>query len=308
MSNPSNLDTVAERMTSGSLEQQASRLFGPPMTPVQMRFGALTDRGKVRSNNEDHYFVGRRRRMRDILMTNLPEGYLKAPPDEAYTMVVADGIGGAAFGELASMLALRSAWDLSTHAFKWHFQITDRESEELEETVRVYGQLMHRHLQEHAEANPHLAGMGTTLTGALTCGLDAFLFHLGDSRAYLYRPPSFARLTRDHTLAEELVKAGAFASVHDTSRLMQNMLVNFLGGRSRKVEVETYRIKLAYGDRLLICTDGLTDMVSEPDIARELDKYLDPQEACQRLLELALEQGGRDNITIVLAQYLAPEA
>jgi PPM family protein phosphatase len=303
MKSSSDADTIAEGIVFDSLAEQAAKLFGPTPKPVQVRFGAVTDRGKVRPNNEDHYVVARRRRLRDVLLTNLPDGYLPATHDDAYTMVVADGIGGAAFGELASMLALRAAWDLTTHAFKWHFQITDGEAKELEETMKVYGQLVHRQLLEHAEANPRLAGMGTTLTGGLTTGLDAFFFHLGDSRAYLNRNGSLERLTRDHTLAEHLVDAGAIPSVSEASRVMQNMLVNYLGGHNRSVEVETYRLKLRYGDRLLFCTDGLTDMVREPEIASVLDKHANPQDACNTLVELALDHGGRDNVTVVIARY-----
>src|SRR6266545_1600416 len=124
-------------------------------------------------------------------------------------MAVADGVGGAAFGELASMFALRAGWDLTTGAFKWHFKITEREAEELTEQLRVYGRLMHRALLERVHGDPRLAGAGTTLTGALIVGRDAFIGHVGDSRAYLFRAGSLEPLTRDHTLAQRLVDAGA---------------------------------------------------------------------------------------------------
>jgi protein phosphatase len=297
-------DTVDDLVADDPVAETAERLFGPTPAPVRVSFGAASHIGHVRSTNEDHFVVVRRRRSRDVLHTNLPQGCLPTGAhDDAYTMVVADGVGGSAFGELASMLALREAWDLTTHAFKWHFQITDREAEELEQTVNVYGQLVHRRLQQQAEADPRLRGMGTTLTGALTAGLDAFFFHAGDSRAYLYRSGTLQRLTRDHTLAQQLVEAGALTSLSQASRVMRNMLVNCLGGRHKHVEVDTYRLRLCYGDRLIICTDGLTDMVRESEIAHEMRQHDDPQDACQTLLDQALHHGGKDNVTIVIARY-----
>jgi protein phosphatase len=300
---------VAETGTEPTLQELAARIFGVAPRPVRVEFGALSHRGKVRENNEDHYVVVRRRRSRDVVLTSLPAGVL-APSDESgYAMAVADGVGGAAFGEMASLLALRAAWDLTASAVKWPFQWTEGEAEELTQTLQLYGQLMHRTLREHAQADPRYAGMATTITGAVTIGDEAFIAHVGDSRAYLVRGGRLERLTRDHTMAQALVDSGDLPSLGEAPGFMRRLLVNCLGGRSRDdVEVDVRRVHLTDGDRLLLCTDGLTDMVGEADIARALVAHPEPQEACRALVDLALEGGGRDNVTVVLARFAIPPA
>jgi len=295
-------DTLPEVTT----EDLVAKYFGPTTPQVQVDFGAMSHPGKVRPNNEDHYSVVRRRRSRDVLFTNLPARLLPQVAEDAYGMAVADGIGGSAFGEIASMLALRTGWDLTTNAFKWHFKASEREAEEVLEMLKLYGQLINRALLERAEADPRLSGMGTTITAAYTIGLDAFIGHVGDSRAYLFRDGSLERLTRDHTLAEEMVEAGVIPNVEAASRYMRNMLVNCLGGRTKEVDVEVNHVQLAHGDRLLLCTDGLTDMVAEAEITRILGRQIRPDDACHELVDLALEHGGKDNVTVVLAAYGLP--
>lgn len=300
-------DTVDETVLLNSLDELAGKYFGPPATALRVEVGAMSHPGKVRPSNEDHFSVVRRQRSREVLLTNLPSDVLpRSRNDEVYAMAVADGIGGAAFGEMASMLALRTSWDLTTRAFKWHFLVNESEAEELKELLKLYGQLIHRKLQAEADANPRRSGMGTTLTGALSIGTEAFIAHVGDSRAYLFHDGTLQQLTRDHTLAQQLVDSGAIPSVEAASRRMQNMLVNCLGGSRSEVEIDVHQIQLADDDRLLLCTDGLTDMVSDDEIAQTLKRRPDPQDACQTLVEQALNHGGRDNITVILARYGMP--
>lgn len=286
-----------------SLDDLAAKFFGPAVAPVRVDVGAMSHPGKVRSNNEDHYSVVRRRRSRDVLLTSLPQGFLPASHDDAYVLAVADGVGGAAFGEVASMLALRTGWDLSSNAFKWHFRVTEREAEELAEMIGAYVRLMHRAILERAEARPEFKGMGTTVTGALTVGLDAIIGHVGDSRAYLFHHGALRPLTRDHTVAQQLVDKGVVSSVADVAPSLRNMLVNCVGGPTPDVRVDTLQVQLASGDQLLLCSDGLTDMVEEPAIARTLNLPGTAQAACEALVELALDGGGKDNVTVVLARY-----
>jgi protein phosphatase len=286
-----------------SLEAMAAKFFGPPAVPARVTLGAMSHPGKVRRSNEDHYLVVRRRRSREVLLTNLPEGLLAPSHDDAYVMAVADGVGGAAFGEIASMLALRTGWILTGRALKWHFSLTEREADELAEMAKVYGRLIHRALRARAEAEPELRGMGTTVTAALTVGLEAVVCHVGDSRAYRLHGGSLERLTHDHTLGRQLVEQGAVSSIEDVAPHLRNVLVNCLGGRGQDVQVDTHRVELADGDRLLLCTDGLTDLVDEAAIARTLTAHDSPQDVCQALVELALDRGGKDNVTVVVARY-----
>jgi protein phosphatase len=273
--------------------------FGPSPPPVGVTFGALSHRGLVRENNEDHYVVFRRRRAREVLLTNLPAGFLRPADDTGYVLAVADGMGGPAFGELASSLALRSAWDQAPGAIKWTWIITDREVEELRERVEFVFRRMDEALLERARADPACAGMGTTLTAAYTVGPEAFVAHAGDSRAYLCRAGALTQVTCDHTLAQRC---------HDLAlpvlyRSWYHTLTNCLGGGGGDLRVEFHRLRLADGDQLLLCTDGLTDVVGDLEIGGLLGRGSHPQECVQALVDRALDRGGPDNVTAVLARY-----
>jgi serine/threonine protein phosphatase PrpC len=290
------------------MDRLISKHFAPSPLPVEIEFGALSHPGKVRKNNEDHYLVTRRSRSRQVLMSNLPEGYLPvAADDDAYVIVVADGLGGQAFGELASKLAIRTAWDLSLSEIKWTLKVSEREVEELKEKAELYFQLIDRALIQEGQVKPQAAGMGTTLTFAYTIGSNAFVFHVGDSRAYLFRGDRLERLTSDHTMAQQLVDAGVLTPESVATSSFRNMLTNCVGCSKEGVKVEMRHIKVEDGDALLICSDGLTDMVDESEMSKTLSAHSVPQDVCQALLDKALDHGGRDNVTIVLARYSIPD-
>jgi protein phosphatase len=276
-----------------------ARHFGPSPPRVHARFGALSHPGLVRTRNEDHYFVIERHRGRIVRMTNLPEGYLTSADDIAYLLVVADGIGGAAFGELASMLALRSGWEQGANAIKWTWIITESEIANLKERISLVFQRIHEDLLERARQDPTYAGMGTTLTGAYTVGPDAFIAHVGDSRAYLFHEGILRRLTRDHTRAQDSLDAGEPVA----SQSWYHTLTNCLGGNGLPLWVEFHHFRLTDDDQLLLCTDGLTDLVADEEIAAVLVRGAPPQEGVQALVQLALARGGRDNVTAILARY-----
>lgn len=300
---PTFSDTETLNFAEAQWDELAAKYFGPETAPVNVSFGALTHPGKVRTNNEDHYSVVRRFRSREVLLTNMPPDTYPPRNDEAFALAVADGVGGAAFGELASLIALRSGWELTGTAFKWPFKVTESESLEVQESIRVFIRMIHRRLQAEACPNSPLSGMGTTLTGALTIGMDAFIAHAGDSRAYLFRRGQLHRLTRDHTLAEQLVADGILRSIDEAGSGFRSTLVNCLGGNYDDVAVDTCHVPLQDNDQLLLCTDGLTDMVPESEITQHLTEPRTTQEICQTLVDAALAHGGRDNVTVVLARY-----
>ena len=272
---------------------------GPSPQPAQMAFGALSHQGNLRSNNEDHYIVVQRRRSRSVVLTNLPGPITDFAEDQVYLLAVADGMGGAAYGELASTMALRTAFDLGHSAVKWIFKVNEKEIEELKGQIETILRLVHKTLIERGQMDPSLAGMGTTLTGAYTIGMEALIAHVGDSRAYLYRQGTIRHLTRDHTLAQDMLDAGM--PLPDAS--LRHVLSNCLGGTGQDLTVDFHHYRFQDGDRLLLCTDGLCDMVPDDAIANTLSLHADPQEACAALVELALENGGRDNVTAVLADF-----
>ena len=279
----------------------SSRFFGRVTPVVDVQFGAATHQGLVRSNNEDHYAVVRRFRSREVLLTNMPPDAYPPHEDNVYALAVADGVGGAAFGELASELALRTGWELTGRAFKWGFILSEEETKDMIESVKVFVQLIHQRIK--AEATQVARGMGTTLTGALVVGWEAFVVHVGDSRAYLLRERQLYRLTRDQTLAELMVDKGIIASVDQAASRFRSTLISCLGGNYPEVNVETTHVTLQPNDQLLLCTDGLTDMVDEPGIAEILNRPISVQARCEAMIQAALQEGGADNVTVVLGEF-----
>jgi protein phosphatase len=277
-----------------------------PLGEVRVELGALTSPGLVREINEDQYLVVRRRRNREVLLTSMPIELLPQSEQTAYTLAVADGIGGHAFGELASFLAMRTGWDLGQDEVKWMVKVNEREVKELRKKARVFFRLIDRTLHAAAAERPRLAGMGTTLTLCYTTGPELFVMHAGDSRAYLYRDGLLRQLTHDHTVGQALVDAGLAAPGSPEAKRRRHALTNCLGGPNLSVEADVGHHGLLDGDRLLLCTDGLSDMVEDPEIASVLASHPGSQDACRALVDLALEHGGKDNVTVVVARYEFP--
>jgi protein phosphatase len=301
------MNTPYKKRTEDLGSQRREQFFAPSPDPVKVEFGARSDRGKVRENNEDQWLVVRRLRTRDVLATSLPEGWLPSQNEHTYSLAVADGMGGAEFGEIASMFALRSAFELGFEEIKWPMRLTDDEALEILEKIDAYGDLIHRKMREEIEQNPRLEGMGTTLTVAVTVGLDAFIGHVGDSRAYLFRNGTLTQLTRDHTLAQRFIDAGVFSASSLEARMLSHVLTNCLGASADPVQVDVAHHRLEYGSRLLLCTDGLSDAVKGEQIAETLESNPTPATACNVLMDMALDRGGQDNITVVVASYEKPD-
>jgi protein phosphatase len=145
--------------------------------------------------------------------------------------------------------------------------------------------------------------MGTTLTVAATIGSEVVLGHVGDSRAYLLRGDTFRQLTTDHTLAQALIDAGVASSDDPASRSMRHVLTAAIGSLDERIEPQVQRLNLLPGDQLLLCTDGLTEMVTDELIAGVLHESKSVDGACQTLIDLALSGGGSDNVTVALARF-----
>jgi protein phosphatase len=157
-------------------------------------------------------------------------------------------------------------------------------------------------LAEAAE-HPELHGMGTTLTLAYSLNDELFVAHVGDSRCYLCRHDHLYRLTHDHTLVEEMVERGALSAEEAAHHRWRHVVTNAVGASSPEVKVEVHKVHLEDGDRVLLCSDGLTNMVSEKEISQVLQAEDEPEQASRRLVAAANESGGRDNITVVVAHF-----
>jgi protein phosphatase len=211
-------------------------------------------------------------------------------------------MGGVAGGEVASAMVVEGVKEFVVRTAKWFFRLGEAEEEQRVRALQEGLKRLDRELYERGRADPSLTGMGTTLTAARSTGDEVFLLHVGDSRAYLYRAGELDQLTRDHTFTQGLVDAGLVRPEEARRHRLRNVLTNVVGGEAG-VRGETASFRVSDGDRLLLCTDGLTGPVEDARIAELLTRHPDPQEACRALVDAALEGGGRDNITVVVAAY-----
>jgi serine/threonine protein phosphatase PrpC len=272
---------------------------------LDLDVAGLSDRGKVRSNNEDHFIISRLGRFLDTLDTNIPADQLPPRFEEAtYGMIVADGVGGGAAGEVASQTAIRTLVQLATGAPNWFFRLEeDRFIREMVARLKTRVDQIHEELIRAARVQPDLHGFGTTMTLGLSVGDVLFLAHIGDSRAYLLREGRLQQLTRDHTLLQDLADKGMSAGSDVPAEKLRHVLTQALTDHAGPVEPEVQAVELEDGDRLLLCTDGLTEMVPDDRIAAILGEDGPSRDLARKLVDGALEAGGKDNVTVVVARY-----
>jgi protein phosphatase len=229
---------------------------------LRFRAGAATDVGRVRDHNEDGFLVD----------------------DTLGLVAVADGMGGHNAGEVASAAALDA------------LRIAFSAGATIDSAVSAANEIVY----EQSVADRNLRGMGTTLTaGALGIDGTLLLGHVGDSRAYIVRDGALDRITTDHSLVEELIQAGELTEAEAERDPRRSMITRALG-LEPGVDVDLESVDLRAGDRLLLCSDGLTTMVSEGEIASILSDEGDPHAAARTLVEAANDAGGSDNITVVV--------
>jgi protein phosphatase len=275
---------------------------------VQIDVDARSHPGYHRANNEDSFFVTRLGRTLETMITSLPADDVPARTEEVnYLMVVADGMGGHAAGEIASRMAISTLVSLVLEVPDWIFKVDEEHASEIERRSRKYVQEVGAMLVERGRRDAALRGMGTTLTVVRSLGRDLVITHVGDSRAYLLRGGSLHRLTRDHTFAQLLVDTGQLAPGDVAVSRHRHVLTNALGGTVEDVQVDTDQLQLEDGDRVLLCSDGLTDLVDDQTITEILRDAARSSDACERLVQRALDNGGRDNVTVIVAAYRLPE-
>jgi PPM family protein phosphatase len=274
---------------------------------VQVDLAALSHQGLVRSRNEDHYLVIRFGRALETLLTSLPAAQAPARSEEVgYGLIVADGIGGAAAGEVASRTAISTLVGLVLQTPDWILSGDAEDADQVMERMAERYRRIQTALRDQGSADPELAGMGTTMTMACSFGASLVVGHIGDSRAYLLRDGSLCQLTRDHTLVQALVNLGYLTAEQAASHPRRHVLTRSLAAAGDAFEGDFQRARLADGDQLLLCTDGLTEMVDHATIGSVLRGAASATEACQVLVDKALEKGGKDNVTVALARYRFP--
>lgn len=290
------------------LSHKGRRRPGQYSSLVQVDLGGLSHPGKVRPNNEDHFLVSRFGRFLEVMRTSLPDGSVPPRSEEGgYGMVVADGMGGSVAGEEASRLAITGLVNLVLHTPDWILRLDDEHF--TEEILRRSGERLEQvneTLAVEAKEDPRLSGFGTTMTLACSLGRELFVAHLGDSRAYLLRGGRLRQLTRDHTVVQALIDQGVIDRAQAATHRLRHLLSQCLGDHNSRVQPDVMRLTLEGGDRLLLCTDGLTRMLSDEAIGEILAGGEEAQAICQRLVDRAVEAGGKDNVTVAVAKYRLP--
>jgi protein phosphatase len=263
----------------------------------------LTDRGRVRETNEDQFLIAHLAKMLQVQDSSLPQPEVQVSRDQGYLFVVADGMGGHAGGEQASALAIDSIGAFSLDTLKWFSQLKGSEGDKVLADLQASLQQADAKLFTEAAQRPELRGMGTTVTMAYVFRDDLFVVHVGDSRCYLFRDDRLYRLTRDHTMVEDMIRAGYLQPQEAARHRLRHVITNVVGGLDPGVQVEVHKLHLEPGDQVLLCSDGLTEMVADTEIRAILQSGLDTEPACRRLVELANENGGKDNVTVLVARF-----
>jgi serine/threonine protein phosphatase PrpC len=282
---------------------------GTPRARLRLDIAALSDVGLVRKNNEDSYLVYRIGRFLDRITSSIPESELSSRfEDSGHLMVVADGMGGHQAGEVASRSALTRTLELILRSPRWALNLDDpgtreREIGDLLERSRGYLAGVHAALRGQAAGDAQLQGMGTTLTGLYVVGSDGFVLHVGDSKAFLVRNGAIRKVTRDHTVAQQYADLGVIPQDAVPSHPMNHMLTRAIGAPTDDLPGDLHHLRLEAGDRMLLCSDGLTDMAREAEILAVMSPRPSSEAACRALVDLALAGGGRDNVTVIVVGF-----
>ena len=270
-------------------------LFGGKKPAIKVSVFARTDVGQQREHNEDAFLVA------DLTLRNaslLPEVREHELGPKGTLLMVADGMGGAAAGEVASEMATDSVYEhLTEHWLQDNEDTPQQFAFRLREAVEGANTKIH----EHAKQNPDRRGMGTTTTAVGVLGNFLYLTQVGDSRAYLVRDGHATQLTKDQSLMQRLVDAGELTEEEAEQSERKNIILQALGPDPR-VRVDLTHQEIRQGDTVVVCSDGLSGQVTTEEIAKVITENKDLVAACGALIDLANERGGPDNITAIVAR------
>jgi protein phosphatase len=283
--------------------------FPPSSAKVECEFGARSRRGAARSVNEDHYLIARMSRQLELLQTSLPESPISRNFDEhGYAMAVADGMGGTGAGEVASRLALTTLLQMVLYFGKWNLRIDNLVAREIMDRAERF----YRHV-DSTVAFENLTGptrgLQTTLTALFGAGRDLFFAHVGHSRAYLCRNQELMRLTRDHTVGRQDrygVSVAPMVDLNVTARDLKHIITGTIGGGRGGPTIDLERFRLDDQDVVLLCTNGITDVLDERMVTEVLASGGPVDDIAARLVALTEEAGGEDDATALVGRYRVP--
>jgi len=285
------------------------QLQSPPLpdrkpSDEEMDIYGLTHPGKVRSENQDQFLVCSLRKEAVVHLTSLAEtGNLTAGSERvALLMMVADGVGGGLRGAEASRIALEAVTRYVSRCMACYYAATTGDDRDFFAALQDGALQCHAEILRRGEEDPDYRGMATTLTLYLGHWPRAYLLQVGDSRCYLLRGEKLTQISRDQTMAQELIDAGVMRPADTAGTRLEHTLSSSIGGRQTAPVVT--RFELTWDTVVLLCSDGLTRHVSDERIAQRLRETRSSKEACEALLADALQGGGSDNITIVVRRVV----
>ncbi|MEP7176451.1 MAG: protein phosphatase 2C domain-containing protein [Gemmatimonadales bacterium] len=291
----------------------AREIAAPPVAPDrkprddEIDIYGLTHPGKVRTDNQDQFLVCALRKEMVVHLSSLPDAdrLLAGSERMALLMMVADGVGGGAKGGEASRIALEGVSRYVSRSMHCYYATAGSDDQEFSSALEEAALECHAELLRRGEQDPESRGMATTLT--LYCGVwpRAYLLQVGDSRSYLLRGDRLIQITRDQTMAQELIDLGVLTRADATGSRLDHTLSSAIGGRQTAPVVS--RIELGWDSVVLLCSDGLTRHVSDERIRERLLTMTSARQVCEDLLQEALEAGGSDNITVIVRRAVASE-
>jgi protein phosphatase len=262
----------------------------------------LTHPGKVRTENQDHFLICSLRKEMVVHLTSLADINSLIGESErlAFLAMIADGVGGGTKGAEASRLTLETLAQYVSRSMHCYYASGSLNARGFSETLQNAAVECHADLMRRGEEHPEYRGMATTLTLYLSVWPQVYLLQVGDSRCYLLRNSELTQITRDQTMAQELIDLGALKPENVPATRLAHTLSSSIGGRQSSPVVSQF--EMGWGTVVLLCSDGLTNHVSDQRIRERLLSMTSAKQVCEDLLEEALEGGGSDNITIIVGR------
>jgi serine/threonine protein phosphatase PrpC len=269
--------------------------------PEQIDLYGVSHPGRVRSENQDQFLIASLHKTMMVHHSSIPEEHLGRLTSDSrgFVFLVADGVGGGPAGQLASGTALTAIVDYVIHAMDLYLDIDESTEPMFLAQLRQSVERGHEKIRASG-GETKTSGMATTLTMVTVRWPKAYLVHVGDSRCYRLRNGNLELMTKDQTMAQMLLDAGAMNPDTAEQSGLKHVLWSALGGK--EASPETLTTDIEFDDIMLICSDGLTKHVSDDEIRDHLVKTTGSEATCTALLELALSRGGTDNVTVVMSR------
>jgi serine/threonine protein phosphatase PrpC len=276
---------------------------------TQMDCFGLTNLGRKRPTNQDHFLIADLNKSLRVHSTslNLDDETRIYGGSQGKLLIVADGMGGEAEGERASKIAVDQLATYVLNSLSWCFRLEENSEHDFEEDLKSALKSCQTSIHSVASEYPEMKSMGTTMTLSYIVWPRAFVVHVGDSRCYLFRNRTLEQVTVDHTMASIIAESGKMSREQARQSPMGHALWNALGGKSEDLSVDVYKLSLERDDVLLLCTDGLYDMVPHEKLQEVLAGTAGAEATCRKLVELANTRGGNDNITVIVSHFLSPQ-